>query len=653
MCGIAGFLDPARRIDDPDRSLAGMGGIMRRRGPDAEGSYRDDAAGLGLVHRRLSILDLSPTGAQPMVSASGRYVVSFNGEIYNFPVLRRELEDAGASFRGTSDTEVLLAGVEAWGLEETLRRANGMFAFALWDARDRRLALVRDRLGIKPLFYGFFGGVCAFASDPNCFDFVPGFTGAIDRGALVQFLRHGFIPAHHAIFEGVSKLPPGQLLEVGADASEASPRSWWSVRRAVEQGRTDPFRGTPEEAVDRLEELLRGAVRRRMVADVPLGAFLSGGVDSSTVVALMQGAGEGPVKTFSIGFEDERFDEAGFARAVADHLGTDHTSLVQTPAETRAVIPDLPAMFAEPFADASQIPTFLVSRLARRDVTVSLSGDGGDELFAGYHTYAMAAALRNRVARVPLWARRTGATLVRALPVGLWDAAERHLPAFDSGGRAFNLSGDRMHKLAGVVRGRDFAETCVFLKSIWEDPAGVVRGGREDPTALDLFRDLPGAVTGIPSMQAWDQRLYLPDDILVKVDRASMAVGLEARVPILDHTVVEFSWSLPPDFMNRDGRTKWPLRRVLDRHVPRHLIDRPKQGFSVPIVDWLRGPLKDWAGDLLSPDRLGRDGVLRPGPVARCWDEFQSGKRNWQHRLWGLLMFQAWLDHRRERRGTP
>lgn len=652
MCGIAGMLDPGGRMDDHRRALSAMSAVMAARGPDAEGVHLDEAARLGLVHRRLSILDLSPTGAQPMTSASGRYTLTFNGEIYNFPDLRGELEKTGARFRGTSDTEVLLAGFEAWGIQPTLERANGMFALGLWDGHDRVLHLARDRMGIKPLFYGWFDGVFAFASDPNAFDAVPGFDGEVDRTALVSYLRHGFVPAPRSIFRGVHKLRPGHHLAVGADAGPADPRPWWSVGEAVRRGRAEPFAGSPAEAVDALEDLLRGAVTRRMVADVPLGAFLSGGVDSSTVVALMQEAGSGPVKTFSIGFDEARFNEAEHARAVAAHLGTDHTDLILTPAETREVIPLLPAMYAEPFADSSQIPTYLVSRLARRQVTVSLSGDGGDELFAGYHTYAMAAALHGRVARVPRWVRRTGAAVVRGIPVGFWDGAERFLPGFTSGGRTFALSGDRLHKLAGVVRGRDFAEMCVALGSAWEDPAPMVPGGRDEGAALDVFGDLPGGVTGVPAMQAVDQRFYLPDDILVKVDRASMAVGLEARVPILDHTVVEFAWSLPPEHLVRDGRAKWPLRRVLDRHVPRELIDRPKQGFSVPIVDWLRGPLREWASDLLDPERLRREGYLDPAPVDRTWREFQAGGRNWQHRLWIVLMFQAWLDHRRERGGA-
>jgi len=652
VCGVAGILDPRGRVPDPRAVLEGMNRVMARRGPDAEGIVREEEAGLGLAHRRLSIIDLSPAGAQPMASPGGRFVATFNGEIYNFPDLRADLERGGVAFRGASDTEVLLAAVESWGLEEALRRANGMFALGLWDRRERRLHLVRDRLGIKPLFYGWVDGVFAFASDPACFDAVPGFAGEIDRSALAVYLRHGFVPAPLAIFAGVRKLPPGHRLAVDADAGPAEPRPWWSLRGAVEAGLGAPFAGTPAEAADALEDLLRAAVRRRMVADVPLGAFLSGGVDSSAVVALMREAGGAPVKTFSIGFHEEDFDEAAHAAEVARHLGTDHTDLVLTPAQALDVVPRLPGMFAEPFADPSMIPTYLVSELARREVTVSLSGDGGDELFAGYHAYAMAAALHARVSRLPGWARRSGAALVRGVPVGVWDGLERFLPAFDSQGREFAASGDRMHKLAGVVRGRDFADMCVRLGSMWEDPNRVVIGADEPPVGLDAFRDAPAALGPVPAMQAWNQRFYLPDDILVKVDRASMAVSLEARVPVLDHTVVEFSWTLPPSFMNRDGRTKWPLRAVLDRHVPRALIDRPKQGFSVPLADWLRGPLREWADDLLHPDRLRADGLLRPGPVARTWKEFRSGRRQWQTRLWALLMLQTWLDHRRGRKGA-
>jgi len=653
MCGIAGILDPLGAIPARRECLDRMGAVMKLRGPDAQGIHLDEEAGVGLVHRRLSVIDLSPTGAQPMASATGRYTLVFNGEIYNFPDLRRELEGSGARFRGHSDTEVFLAALEAWGLDRALERSNGMFALALWDSVERKLHLVRDRLGIKPLFYAWIDGVFAFASDPNCFDALPGFSGDVDRGALALFLRHGYVPAPHCIFSGVKKLSPGCLLTLDASAGETEPRSWWTLREVAAAGLGTPYGGPPEEAVEVLEGLMRSAVSRRMIADVPLGAFLSGGVDSSAVVALMQEAGTQPVKTFSIGFDEEGFNEAEHAAAVARHLGTDHSELVLTPAECRDVIPMLPGMFAEPFADPSQIPTYLVSRLARNDVTVSLSGDGGDELFAGYHRYAWGAALNKRAAAFPSWALGTGANLIRSLPVGLWDAVLRRASAFDSGGRAFDLTGDRLHKLAGVLKGKDFADQYRRLVSIWENPAKVVNRGYEPPSALTGLRDDPAGLGIVPSMQYWDQRSYLPDDILAKVDRASMAVSLEARVPLLDHTLVEFAWSLPESYHVREGRTKWVLRRVLDRHVPRELIDRPKQGFSVPLADWLRGPLKEWAATHLDPAVLKSEGLLRPGPVTRCWNEFQSGSRQWQNRLWNVLMFQTWLAHRRSKGGTP
>lgn len=646
MCGIAGFWNPDRGSHDPRDVLQRMTDVIFHRGPDDQQTYSDDEAGLGLGFRRLSIIDLSPDGRQPMTSASGRYVMVFNGEVYNYESLRPELLESGASFRGHSDTEVILAAVEAWGLNESLQRFNGMFAIALWDRRDRRLHLVRDRMGIKPLYYGRVGGSLVFGSDLASFREYPGWHGGIDRGALCLFLRHGYVPGPHSIYAGVRKLPAGHLLEVvdlAAELPDTSP--WWSVRGAVERGLENPFTGTATEAVVELEDLLGQAVRDRMVADVPLGAFLSGGVDSSTVVALMQAGHGSAVKTFSIGFEDPEFDEAAYARDVARHLGTDHTDLYVSPQDCLDVIPELPGMFSEPFADSSQIPTYLVSKLARSQVTVSLSGDGGDELFAGYHNYAFGASLWKRAGAFPPWLRSTGATVIKGIPTGVWDRFLGLAGSFDSGGRAFEINGDRLHKLADVVRHRDFQAMYRSLVSAWRNPGSLVVGANEPDYALMG----PGTASPIDdpvqSMMYWDMMTYLPDDILTKVDRASMAVSLEARVPLLDHRVVEFAWRLPLDYKQRAGRAKWVLRQVLDRHVPGSLIDRPKRGFGVPLSSWLRGPLRDWAESLLAADRLSSEGYLKPRVVRRAWDDFVTGKRQWQTSLWAVLMFQAWLDH--------
>ncbi len=646
MCGLAGFWNPAGNLGDPEDCLRRMAGVIAHRGPDDQGIFFDPDSGFGLGHRRLSILDLSADGHQPMTSASGRFVLAYNGEVYNFRRLRTELETSGAGFRGQSDTEVILAAVEAWGLAGALERFNGMFAFALWDRRNRSLSLVRDRLGIKPLYYGQVGASIVFGSDPAAFARFPGFTGAIDRGALCLYLRHNYVPAPYSIHAGIRKLLPGHVLTIddpGASELPAS-RPWWSVREAVNRGQDKPFTGSAAAAVDGLEAVLADAVTSRMVADVPLGAFLSGGIDSSTVVALMQAGRSAPVKTFSIGFEDTAFNEAGYAGEVARHLGTDHTSLIVSPADCRDVIPLLPSMFSEPFADSSQIPTYLVSKMARGQVTVSLSGDGGDELFAGYHNYAFGSALWRRAGAVPSWLRSPGALLVKALPTGFWDQVFKLARPFDSGGREFAVTGDRLHKLADVIDRKDFRSMYQALVSGWRNPAGMVIGGHEPPSLLRGLDPDPPSADPVASMMYWDMMTYLPDDILTKVDRASMAVSLEARVPLLDHRVVEYAWSLPHEYKVRDGRSKWVLREVLDRHVPRQLIDRPKRGFGVPLAGWLRGPLREWAEELLAPDRLRDEGIFRPRVIGRRWREFQSGRREWQTGLWTVLMFQAWLE---------
>ncbi len=653
MCGIAGILGHTNA--DLAQTVAAMVAAIRYRGPDDRGVWCEPAVGFGLGHARLSILDLSPEGHQPMISAGGRYVISYNGEVYNFLDLRRELEDREVKFRGHSDTEVMLAAIEQWGLEAAVTRFVGMFAFALWDRADQVLYLVRDRLGIKPLYFGWVGRCFVFASEVKAIRCHPSFCSDIDRDALALYLRYGYIPAPRSIYRNLYKLPPGCMLTVtperaaragGFSPDPESPDGWkpvryWSARTVAEQGCASPFRGSESEAEQELDALLRRAVRLRMIADVPLGAFLSGGIDSSTVVALMQAQSTRPVKTFTIGFYENEYNEAQHAKRVAQHLGTDHTELYVTPQQAMAVIPRLPAIYDEPFADSSQIPTFLVSELARRHVTVSLSGDGGDELFAGYNRYFVGRSLWRKMKWVPASLRRA---LARGLTIFEPDTFDTLFRCLGSLVPAVQNPGDKLQKLAGILAVDHPEQMYLELVSLWQEPLSVAIGATEPVTAI-LDRTRWAKLDDFTlRMMYLDLVTYLPDDLLVKVDRASMAVSLEARVPLLDHRVVEFVWRLPLSLkIRREGEGKWILRRVLDRYVSRSLIERPKMGFGVPIDSWLRGPLRDWAESLLDERRLRQDGFFNPQPIREIWVEHLSRKRNWHYPLWTILMFQAWL----------
>jgi asparagine synthase (glutamine-hydrolysing) len=642
MCGFTGFLDRSG-FADGDALLRRMADTIAHRGPDSDGYWVDGEAGVALAHRRLAIIDLSPAGHQPMFSHDGRFVLTYNGEIYNHIDMRRELDERGASgWRGHSDTETLLQGFSVWGVPGTLERANGMFAFALWDRAERKLYLARDRMGEKPLYYGMQGKTLLFGSELKALRQHPAWQGRIDRGALSLFLRHSYVPGPYSIYDGIQKLPPGHYVEmVAGDADLPEPVAYWDIAEKARYARDRPFEGSPDAGVDALEDLLLDAVGIRMAADVPLGAFLSGGYDSSTIVALMQRQSSRPVKTFSIGFSEAEYDEAHHAKRVAKHLGTDHTELYATPQDALDQIPILPRHWDEPFADASQIPTLLVSRLARTTVTVSLSGDGGDELFCGYNRYAQGYDVWRRLGRMPRSLRKMVSGALRLAPAGAIDNAMKIAPA--------NLRrmavGDRLLKLADVLdveQGDDFYRTLV---SHSKNPGSLVLGGREPPTILsEADPDLPATGDFRDRMMYLDMRTYLPDDILVKVDRASMAVGLESRVPILDHRVVEFAFALPLSHKLRNGEAKWPLRQLLYRYVPREMMERPKTGFAVPIEHWLRGPLRNWADDLLAPEKLRREGFLDADAVSRLWTDTRSGRRRTHHHVWDILMFQAWLN---------
>ncbi len=652
MCGFVGFLGGValHGAAGEEVLLNRMAATITHRGPDDAGYWCDANQRIGLGHRRLSILDLSPAGHQPMYSASGRYVIAFNGEIYNYVDLRADLvqRSQAPAWRGHSDTETLLSGFDAWGIEATVEQCIGMFAFAVWDRQEHALTLGRDRLGEKPLYYGWQGSgsaaVFLFGSELKALRAHPAFAASINRDALCLYMRHNNVGGAHSIYQGIHKLPPGTLLTVSRQVPEPVIRAYWSGANVAALGRAQPFIGKASDAVDALESLLKDAVQKQMMADVPLGAFLSGGVDSSTVVALMQAQSSRPVKTFSIGFHEDAYNEAKHAKAVARHLGTEHTELYVTPDQAMTVIPRLPALYDEPFADSSQIPTFLVSQLARQHVTVSLSGDAGDELFCGYNRSQLTASLWKKLSAVPLPLRRAAAWgLTRFSPRSL-NRLARLVPA---SARWANV-GDKLHKGASVMASRKVEDLYLGMVSYWHDPAAVVIGGREPATLLTGQRPVLPGLTDVERMMALDMLTYLPDDILTKVDRAAMGVSLETRVPFLDHRVVEFAWQLPLQYkLRREGHnytTKWVLRQVLYRHVPQALIERPKMGFGVPIDSWLRGPLRGWAEELLSETRLKREGYFNPAPIRRKWAEHLSGQRNWQSELWCVLMFQAWLE---------
>lgn len=640
MCGITGFWSFSGLNNDIDAptTIKKMTNSLTHRGPDQAGIWLDREAGIALGHRRLSILDLSLHGKQPMCSHDGRWVVVYNGEIYNYKTLRTELEALGEQFKSSSDTEVLVAAIAQWGMLATLKKLVGMFAIAAWDKQQRQLHLSRDHIGIKPLYWSKNRNGIAFGSEIKAISPHPAFERTINHTAVTAYMRLGYIPAPMSIWEGTFKCAPGTLLTFSG-SHQPRTTAFWSLQETYRHGLTNPLDVSDEEATNQLHTLLKEAVHSQMAADVPLGAFLSGGIDSSTVAALMQASESNQVKTFSIGFHQQGFNEAHHAAEVAKHLGTEHTELYIEPAHAQAIIPSLSTIYDEPFADSSQIPTYLLSQMTRKHVTVALSGDGGDESFAGYPRFSYARQLAKGIYRAPKFLRHSTAALLERLPPHLGNALGRNLP---SNLKRHNL-GDQLNRLAGVLR-RGEKEIYLGMLSHWQQPEHIVIGGHEPYHLMNdeqLAKHIPDFLS---RMQYMDSMVYLPDDILVKVDRASMAHSLEIRVPLLDHRVVEFAWRLPTHLKEREDGGKWLLRQVLYRHVPRELVDRPKMGFGVPIGDWLRGPLKEWAWERLCPASLHKHGLLQPTLMQEAWEQHQKGERNWQYPLWTALMLQDWLE---------
>ena len=644
MCGIAGFIDPEGvNIKYAKEIGKAMGKAIQHRGPDDSGLWIDKDCGVVLAHQRLAIIDLSKCAHQPMISSSGRYVICFNGEIYNHKDLRSELELAGKSplWRSHSDTETILACIDAYGIKETLVKLVGMFSIALWDKSTKEVFLARDRTGEKPLYYGNNKKLLLFGSELKALRAHPKFTPKIDRDALCLYLRHNYIPQPYSIYEGINKLPPGHFVKL---RENAVPEEYWSLKKNIINANLNPFAGSEKEALKRLDKLLLSSVKGQMQADVPLGAFLSGGVDSSLISALMQEQSSRPIETFTIGFNNQEFNEAPFAKAVAKHLGTHHNELYLSSKSAREVIPNLPKIYDEPFSDSSQIPTFLVSEMAQKQVKVCLSGDGGDEVFGGYNRYTWGNSFLSKQVSIPKPFRIFAAKLITSIPPSIWNKLLS--PALHLTPQKFRYSniGDKLHKIATIFNCSSFEEVYRLLISHWNFPESIVIGGHEPQTILTSQGEIPNNLSNAEQMMFYDMMMYLPDDILVKVDRAAMAVSLETRAPFLDHRVIHLSSQLPLDMKIRNGTNKWCLKQLLYKRVPKHLIERPKMGFGVPIGDWLRGPLRDWAESLLSEKRITQSGYFLNSEIQKKWRQHLSGERNWHYYLWDILMFESWRE---------
>ena len=646
MCGIVGWLDftKATSLEQLESTVSSMADMLAHRGPDDSGFWADEKNGVAFGHRRLAILDLSSHGHQPMISADGRYVLVFNGEIYNCMELRAQLKKMGHRFRGHSDTEVMLTGFVQWGVNESVSRFNGMFAFALWDSQDQALYLGRDRLGEKPLYYGWAGRNFLFASELKAVKAHPDFCGRVDRDSLTLFFRYNYIPSPYSIYKGINKLPPASLLKVRSESDIAEPVSYWSLKQ-VAGATCNGFHDKSEmEVLAGFENLLHDSIKLRMLSDVPLGAFLSGGIDSATIVAIMQVINNIPVRTFTIGFEEKIYNEAEEAKAVARHLGTDHTEMYVTSKDAFSVIPRLPTLYDEPFADSSQIPTCLVSIMARQHVTVCLSGDGGDELFGGYNHYLLGDRIWRKIRWMPPACRHAAAYFLTLISPRRLNRMFR-LPGsiVGSSGLRNTLAGDMLHKLAEVISADSRGDLYRNMISQWKNPNLLVSGGSEPPDNPASSKKQAELQDFIQYMMYQDMVTYLPDDIMAKVDRASMGVSLEVRAPFLDHRIAEFAWKVPQNMKIGKGRGKLLIKKLADKYIPQELLKKPKTGFSIPIDYWLRGPLKEWAEELLDARRIKDAAYLNPEPIRKKWDEHLSQERNWQNYLWSVLMFQAWL----------
>jgi len=647
MCGIAGFWKNAsgRSVDKLEGIVSTMAKTLVHRGPDDSGAWSDPDAGIALGHRRLSIIDVSKAGHQPMLSADGRFVITYNGEVYNFQELRQELGKKSHRFNGHSDTEVMLAAIVQWGVEDSVKKFNGMFAFAVWDRRDRLLWLIRDRIGEKPLYYGVQNGTLFFASELKAIRAHPDFKPTINRDALASFLRFSYVPAPHCIYKGIKKLLPGHFLCLKSPFDPPESQPYWSLGNMIQIGSDKPFNGSEDGAVDELEMRLKETVKSRMVSDVPLGAFLSGGIDSSTIVALMQSQSERSVNTFTIGFQEDEFNEAVYAKKIANHLGTNHTELYVSPQEALDVIPKLPEMYDEPFADSSQIPTHLISKLARQHVTVALSGDGGDELFAGYNRYLIAKRLWKVAGRIPNVLKNRAADLLAGISPESVERFYGKIEGILPQKIKVSLPTEKFYKLARVLRATSTPQAVYKrIVSIIHSPEEILADGSELPNLLDAVFPWEEIDNSVMTMVYLDLMTYHPDDILQKVDRASMNVSLETRVPYLDYKLVEFIMSLPLKMKIRNGSSKWVLRQVLYKHVPRQLVDRPKMGFAVPVGDWIKGSLREWSEHMLGNERIEEEGYFNAQEIDEMWQGHLSGRYNRTHELWNILMFQSWLE---------